>query len=536
MTKFRHFLLLVFGCSVVLAYTGTPGSGLLTTDGTSTDVAAALTDAQAGDIVDIPAGTHTWTAGISVTVAANVTLRGAGTTATGGGDVTTIVDDYNSASALLNITVASTGTFRMTGFTLQISDVDPVKENGIIIINGPGTVRVDHMHFDNHTTTGTVKPLWLARGIFGVVHNCIMDFYGNSAIYITNGSGDGGGTQSNIPWAEPTNFGSSNFLFFEDNLYRATTAAPIRIADTWSAARVVWRFNTIQGGAGLEVHETGHSPDDRGTRAAEGYGNSFTALPGQANLPYDMAAITGTMLVWGNDAATDTLKNFFIFNVTRKDDSTYPQSATPTGWGYAGTAFNGTGSNWDGNTDTATGYPALDQVGRGQGDLLDGLFPNKVNDTTGTIAWPNQALEPVYFWANTGVPAPAEGGSYYANNAGTRVQANRDYYAQASGAQTNATTPFNGTTGVGWGTLANRPTTATAGVAYWATDQGNWNKSTSNPYGVQQNGADGVLYKATATDTWTLYYTPYEYPHPLRGESTAGVNVTNFTTTTITIP
>jgi hypothetical protein len=29
------------------------------------------------------------------------------------------------------------------------------------------------------------------------------------------------------------------------------------------------------------------------------------------------------------------------------------------------------------------------------------------------------------------------------------------------------------------------------------------------------NGASGLLYKCTATDTWTLYYTPYTYPHPL---------------------
>jgi len=49
-------------------------------------------------------------------------------------------------------------------------------------------------------------------------------------------------------------------------------------------------------------------------------------------------------------------------------------------------------------------------------------------------------------------------------------------------------------------------------VGYWATDQGSWNQSGS--------GGQGVLYKCTATNTWTLYYTPYTYPHPLQGGST----------------
>ncbi len=78
---------------------------------------------------------------------------------------------------------------------------------------------------------------------------------------------------------------------------------------------------------------------------------------------------------------------------------------------------------------------------------------------------------------------------------------------------------------MGFGTLANRPTTCTAtadaadagkgGVGYFATDQGSWNTSASNLYGVQQSGADGVLYGCSSTNTWSVILTPYTYPHPL---------------------
>jgi len=79
------------------------------------------------------------------------------------------------------------------------------------------------------------------------------------------------------------------------------------------------------------------------------------------------------------------------------------------------------------------------------------------------------------------------------------ISPNVDYY--------NYVASFTGATGVGAGTLAARPSSCTKGVGYWATDQGNWN---------QAGAANGQFYKCTATNTWTLYYTPYQYPHPMR--------------------
>src|SRR5262245_55568909 len=42
---------------------------------------------------------------------------------------------------------------------------------------------------------------------------------------------------------------------------------------------------------------------------------------------------------------------------------------------------------------------------------------------------------------------------------------------------------FDGSAGVGRGRLEERPSTCTTGVAYWATDQGDWNSAQEGPGG-----------------------------------------------------
>src|SRR5262245_11916746 len=79
------------------------------------DIQKALNRAQTGDTVVIPNGSANWAQGVSWNVPANVTLKGAGTSATGGGDQTVIIDNYASGKPLLNFRVGLTGVFRMTG-------------------------------------------------------------------------------------------------------------------------------------------------------------------------------------------------------------------------------------------------------------------------------------------------------------------------------------------------------------------------------------------------------------------------------------
>ena len=172
----------------------------------------------------------------------------------------------------------------------------------------------------------------------------------------------------------------------------------------------------------------------------------------------------------------------------------------------------------------------MDQPARGAGALVtgnDGFAPlingflSPVILSLGKPGAVNQVLDPIYEFADsTSGGATMNGGVAAGTNL---IIANRDYYQESvnQAAQTSQTSPFDGTSGTGHGTLANRPATCTTGVGYYATDQGNWNTSGVNFPG--QNFSQGQLFVCASPNAWTLRYTPYAYPHPLiTGGTTTG--------------
>lgn len=465
-----------------------------------------------GTTVNVPSGDCVWTTPLVYTQTKSFTLQGAGAiSGTGsqstiggtGSDLTIIEDNLQANAPMLNITTAAGKSFRLTGFAFKyysgnsvVSDTD-----GVIYIQGNSTqVRIDHNHINQLNNVD----LFFAGQIQGVADHNQFDsgFNDENQIRCTdpgwNGDTEGYG---NASWADSSYFGTSKFMFVETNNFHwvaggAGEGGPHAfMADIGiNGGRCVLRYNAVGYHTAVQTHATsGGTQDHRGLRAYEIYGNAFvwSSNPTADQFAFLVQLEGGAGLWWGN---TITGFNTFVSGQNvRGTNTTYGETPTPGGWGYCGTNFNGVGSNWDENTPSTTGYACLDMIGRGKGDLLSGSFPNKVNTTTGTIAWPHQVLEPVYAWNNTYNPVPQEPDRYWTTAA--PIAENQDYYLQLPNYDESGAA-FNGTAGIGQGLLSARPSTCTPYVGYWATDT-------------------NTLYQCATRNTWTTYYTPYTYPHPL---------------------
>jgi hypothetical protein len=448
-------------------------------------------------------------------------------------------------------------SFRLTGFTFKYGSVTTIANSGGVHLIGtcPST-RIDHCHFDQLYD----NPFIMTNGqIYGVVDHCVFDERPRALTFQVYHDGWGGHTHGDGSWADNAYFGSEKFLFIEDNTFRNANGYKSVGIDSYGGGRYVARHNYLVD-TPIGGHGTESSGRSRGVRAIEVYSNKcvWNLVDPRGQLR------SGTMLefnnVWtgkedrlGKSTRLTCYRQFRPFpfwggaNGNNRLDSNDPHGfyasgkhtggngsvtlvVANAGWTvnqWVGYSVTNTSQKLQGRTgavfhrsscvkantgdtitfmrDNSFGGPnltfntgdeyaiykllvALDQPGRGRGDLLAD------KDPVATGSWPHQALEPAYAWGNTynnlrqlnlASPYPT-------------IQEDRDYY--------NQKTPFDGRVGVGVGPLAKRPRDCTPGVAYWATDQGEWDST--------HDGPDGQLYVCTAPNTWSLYYKPYTYPHP----------------------
>jgi hypothetical protein len=456
----------------------------------SSAVQTALNSVAAdGTTVLIPSCSATsWTSTVTYNQVYSTIIQGQ-TTVTGtcapGGTCTatdnTIITDNVSGTAL-TINTASGKSFRMTGLTFNPSS-STAAYGAIDLQGGSTSVRVDHNHFNDTVGGDHTFNVDAVNGVFD--HN-FFDSTNQSNLFFVQPTNNGADGNANTIWTVPDNFGTSSFIFFENNFFQNGAF----VFDCDFGGRLVFRYNTGWYNTRIQTHGVGSGAQRRGCRTMEVYENTFTysSTPNTNSFAFLVDYESGTAMWWGNTMTAFT--TFLREDVVRTNNATYNQTANPNGWGYCGSSMGS--SNWDGNTNS-TGYPCLDNIGRGAGQLLTGTFPNLVNSSKGTIVWPDQALVPVYAWNNT-LNTNSYAPNHYWQNYDTVSVENRDYYLQLP--NTDETATFNGSAGVGQGLLSARPSTCAPVVAYWATDT-------------------TTLYQCSATNTWTAYYTPYTYPHPL---------------------
>lgn len=521
-------------------------------------IEAALTAASDGDTVTVPAGSCEWKDGIdeplTIPAGKNITLQGAGI------GLTKIYMDAGCG----NITLGKTAT-RITGF--EFTDMN-------IQFAGDGW-RIDHnksqenycldaiIRYDAGYSTSYHTPS-------GLIDN--NQFFNNRVVI------NGGAILNHVDWTLPdtlgTDNGAENVVYIEDNVFTRTDGGAGNCVDGNYGGQHVFRYNHIVNESGyynMQAHSI-QTTYNRAFKKFEFYGNINEVVAGNdvsAWIPFFLRGgsgpvflnytpgnwtdnhvgfdiVRGGLSIGGNGLKCNGMSQWdgnytedsgtaatgsgegvmvsgnesegwdageyagcYIYNETEggagvcQAEITGASDGYNIGHGELGPSCSGDGVFGDEEEwIISCGYPCRDQIGRGHdATLWDDKSPTEYT----------QASFPMYIFGNRN----GSNGEVTANERGSELsmeyhlKENRDYYEYDSG--------FDGASGVGMGTLAARPATCTTGTAYWASAQ-DYTTITDYVGNDPTTEIDGTLYKCTDTDTWTAIFTPYTYPHPLRGD------------------
>ena len=242
-------------------------------DGSSASV-QALYDQDAthdGDTITIPAGTFTWSTGVQFprpgqSVKA-ITLQGAGANST-------IIRDNVQSGQLILITLAANNLTRITG--IQFVDggrVNPAPAPGGIMRVVGNNTNGSQFRWDNCIWNG-LQGFPVMDTVIGVIdHNTFGPLPQYQMIYVYGSFWNNQGADGDGSWAAPTGFGSSQWLFIEDNTW-LDSGQSVGAIDSENGGRWVFRYNHVHGSFPSN-HGTESGGRGRGARAMEVYNNDF---------------------------------------------------------------------------------------------------------------------------------------------------------------------------------------------------------------------------------------------------------------------
>lgn len=199
-------------------------------------VQAAIDDADNGDTVILPAGTCTWETieGPSVILNKGIVLQGAGV------DQTVIIDDTGTGwnENALWIDIDKPYTWRVTGISFIDTLSETVSDTVINIDGNCDSWRIDHLKFSELNKFAIMSRSYSP----GVIDHCMFEDQYRSTLYFR--SFDSGEDSPDALWSRPTELGTKEAIYIEDNVYTVSgenhPAADGEYGLSW-----VFRHNTL---------------------------------------------------------------------------------------------------------------------------------------------------------------------------------------------------------------------------------------------------------------------------------------------------
>lgn len=447
------FTLLSAPQGVLAACTGSSPTWTSTADYAS--VNTCFSSSSRGDTINVAAGSVTWANTLTLTHGISLIGAGVGNTVITDG-TTKIISGQPDATAIANDEKITITGFTFDGNSTQDTLLELEGASGISGTKAYCCYVIGNNKFQNTTTTsgqGVIQSQANANGqLRGVIYSNTFDRCDTIMRgFSNNDTREWGNTAFN-----QLAFGTSDTLYFESNTIQFSSAyagANPGYIEIGQGFRISIRYNTWNLANATNPAEVW---DIHGFQNWSGVVDS-----GQ----------TSTMIEenYGN-----TFTNMGTFRLVDHRGS----------WGlYFNNILTGAGGN------------AIQLYGMSTpGSCSSDINPTPTNYTP--------QVNNTYFFNNTvnglSQPATMDGG----NPIHCSVTENSNWWNLNAGCTTSACS-----TGVGTATTA--PTgTCTTGVGFWVASTPGATVSSA----VIQNGK---LYKCTSTNTWTLYYTPYTYPHPL---------------------